>query len=159
MQENDLLKYEDLVQNLAKYNKVFGYDKEDLEQEFRMILWKCLQNFKVEKKVKFETYFITACNNEIKRLRKKNKEKCLSLDNQVNENEDFIDLLLDNTFEKEQDIKELEHFLDNTPYGDYGKKYFIEKWKQNEIADYFNVSTVWVNLKIKEVLKKIRKDF
>lgn len=159
MQENDLLKYEDLVQNLAKYNKVFGYDKEDLEQEFRMILWKCLQNFKVEKKVKFETYFITACNNEIKRLRKKNKEKCLSLDNQVNENEDFIDLLLDNTFEREQDIKELEHFLDNVQYGEYGKKYFIEKWKQNEIADYFNVSTVWVNLKIKEVLEKIRKDF
>jgi RNA polymerase sigma factor (sigma-70 family) len=159
MQESDLLKYEDLVQNLAKYNKVFGYDKEDLEQEFRMILWKCLQNFKVEKNVKFETYFITACNNEIKRLRKKNKEKCLSLDNQVNENEDFIDLLLDNTFEREQDIKELEHFLDNVPYGEYGKKYFIEKWKQNEIADYFNVSTVWVNLKIKEVLEKIRKDF
>ena len=77
----------------------------------------------------------------------------------MNENEDFIDLLLDNTFEREQDIKELEHFLDNVPYGEYGKKYFIEKWKQNEIADYFNVSTVGVNLKIKEVLEKIRKDF
>lgn len=154
--EEGLIAYDNLILRLAKNNKVHGYDNEDLAQEFRMILIKCLNNFDESKRVKFETYFITACKNEVNRLRRKNKELTLSLNEEVNENEEYLDNVLDKSYQFDFDKKELEMFLSKEKYGEYAILYLIYNMKQSDIASKYNVSNVWVNLKIKELIEKVR---
>jgi len=156
--EEGLITYDNLIVRLSKNNKVNGYDNDDLAQEFRMILIKCLKNFKKDRNVKFETYFITACKNEVCRLRKKNKNKALSLNEGVNDNEDFLDNVIDKSYQFEFDKKELEMFLSKEKYGEYAILYLIYNMKQSDIALKYNVSSVWVNLKIKELIEKIKND-
>lgn len=158
-EEKMLLKYDKDIVNLARFNKVYGYDDEDLAQEFRMILLKCLPNFKEDKKVKFKTYFISACKHEIIRLRKKATQD-LSLNSTIGEfsSEEFLDCVLDTSLEYDCEVRDLEHFLARVPYGEYARMYLIDKEKQYDIAKHFGVSPVWVNLKIKEVLEKIREE-
>ena len=156
MEDNQTIpvEIEELIKKIAKYNKVYGYDKEDLEQEFRMIYFSCLSNFKEEKNVQFKTYFITSCLNKVNRLRKKNKNNPIYLD-ELN----ITDNLLDNNYNYELLKNNIVAFLDTIPYGDYGKLYFIYNMKQSDIAALFNVSVIWVNLKIKEIKEKIKDNF
>jgi RNA polymerase sigma factor (sigma-70 family) len=154
--EEGLIAYDNLIVRLSKNNKVNGYDNDDLAQEFRMILIKCLKNFNKDKNVKFDTYFITACKNEISRLRRKNKDKALSLNEEINENEEYLDNVLDKSYQFNFDKKELEMFLSKEKYGEYAILYLIYNMKQSDIASKYNVSNVWVNLKIKELIEKVR---
>ena len=145
---------ENLLKRLAKYNNVYSYESEDLEQEFRMIYFSCLKNFDKNKDVKFETYFTTACLNRVNRLRKKYKDNPLSLDK-----DDLADYVLDERYDYDVLSNEVLNFIEKLPYGEYAKMYFFQNIKQADIAKHFGVSPIWVNLKIKEIKETIKQNF
>ena len=114
--EEILIEYDPLIQNLAKYNKVATLDKEDVEQELRLVLLNCVEKFNPDKGVQFKTYFTRAALNKINELRRQH-HKNLSLNATMKNGEEFIEMLSDDTNDFNIIKEEVIEFLHSLPYG------------------------------------------
>jgi RNA polymerase sigma factor (sigma-70 family) len=164
--EKRLIEFDPLIVRLAKHNPVYGYDPEDLEQEFRMVFLKCIENFDDTKGAKFETYFITSCKNKVKKIQAKmyadkrplielslnriDKETGLEIINmyQANNDPDYDELLL----------QEITDSLASMENGEVTMDYFFEEMTYEQLAEKhgMTVSKVYrINTKNLESLRKI----
>lgn len=100
-QEKALIEYDGLIKDLAKYHPIHGYDKEDIEQEFRLVLLKAVENFDPTKGIQFTTYFITSCKNVVKKIKKR----------EYADKRPRVDLLLDKT-DPRTGVKFIKYFAD-----------------------------------------------
>jgi DNA-directed RNA polymerase sigma subunit (sigma70/sigma32) len=135
MNKLDILnKHEALINKLSYTNKVYGYDKEDLQQEFRMILLDCVDKFDDKRGIKFSTYFVKSCNNKVRKLRVKEKDEHHASLNVKLGNEDgqeFLDLVEDEVVNPMEYVIGVElnddimSELDKLPYGFYSKMYLL----------------------------------
>ena len=61
-------KYDHLIRMLAKEYAPYGNRSADLAQEFRMILYKCIECYKEEYDISFYSYFLISINRRAKRI-------------------------------------------------------------------------------------------
>ena len=164
--EQRLQELEPTIKKIAKYNPVYNYDAEDVEQDLRMLLIKCYNNFDESKKVKFSTYFISSAINYIKRLQvrvgAKNKMFVNTLNDTINIDgfsSEVVDLIPQELEEESPYIELLPSvlkLLDTMPFGDWVKEYFFEGLLQTEIAQKYNTSQQIVARNIRHTLEIIR---
>lgn len=167
--EKYLLEYDETIKKLAKYSyDIYGMDKDDLEQELRMVLLNCVDKFNPKKGVKFNTYFITACHNRVRRLQiLAQRENLISLD-KINkkfyELYDKCESLKDNLCSGDKSLEEqyimdkVYNLIDNHPDGKLVRMYYFDKLNGSEIAEIEGVSKITIYKKIKDVLKFVKKE-
>lgn len=167
--EKYLLEYDETIKKLAKYSyDIYGMDKDDLEQELRMVLLNCVDKFNHKKGVKFNTYFITACHNRVRRLQiLAQRENLISLD-KINkkfyELYDKCESLKDNLCSGDKSLEEqyimdkVYNLIDNHPDGKLVRMYYFDKLNGSEIAEIEGVSKITIYKKIKDVLKFVKKE-
>ena len=74
--ENKINQYMGLIIHLANRYGIEGYDREDLQQEFSMLLVKALDNYDEERGANFDTYFTTYVRQWVhKAIKKQQAEK------------------------------------------------------------------------------------
>jgi len=158
-----LLKYDKRVRQLARMYYVPGYDTDDLEQEFRMLLLKCGNNYKPEIGAAFETYFITSCKNKVKSLQRDLKrEKRPKVEFSLNE-EDYrgVPLIDSITYTVEADSATLALILDELdklPNKEITIDYYLNGMTLQEISNKTDLSLSMVyrlNNENVETLKKV----
>lgn len=170
--EEYLLEYDKTIKKLVKYSyDVYGMDKDDLEQELRMVLLNCVDKFNHNKGVKFSTYFITACHNKIRRLQiLAKRENLTSLDKIIAENKiakklyDKRDSYKDNLSSDDKSLEEqyimdkVYKLIDNHPYGKFVRMYYFDKLNGSEIAEIEGVTKATVYNRINDVLNFVKKE-
>ena len=160
--EEALIKYEDIIRRLSYIFKVEGYDHDDLEQEFRMVLLGCMSKFDKSRDVTFNTYLTRSCENRVKRLRRK-QEFTVSLNADAGVTIEFIDLLESKTMDPEEfskhdeSVKLVMDVLDNRKYGEVTKMYLMYGLSQIEIAEYMGMSKSYINKIHNKNLEAVRK--
>ena len=147
--------YLPLIMKLSyKYN-VYAYTPEDLQQELRMVLQKCIKNFDKSKGTKFMTYYYSSCHYHIIKLRKKNiNYEFLIKDTEfvVDKDTDVISKILDDKFKKH-----LVNLLDNIKHGEFIKLYYLFNISMTKIAKIERVHKSHISRCIKQGLKELRK--
>lgn len=156
--EEILLKYEPLIQNLAKYHKVDNLDKEDVEQELRLVLIKCVENFNPDKGVQFDTYFTRSALNKINKLRRQH-HKNLSLNTTMKNGVEFIEMLSDSNDDLNIIKEEVIEFLHSLPYGRETVRHLMYGETQVSLAKEAGISKGWLNKKIKDNIKAVKNKF
>jgi len=145
MQESDEL----FIKKLASKWRVNGMEKDDLEQEFRIIYEKCKKNFDDSKGAKFSTYFITACKNRIGKLRKKYIPLPVKdLSDYVQEPDKQTEL-----------VKEIIDSLATIPNGEYIRDYYLNGKTADEIAKEHGVSQQYIDRLIKKGVLELKRRF
>lgn len=164
--EKLLIEFDPLIVRLAKHNPVHGYDPDDLEQEFRMVLLKCVKNFDDTKGAKFETYFITSCKNKIKKIKAKmyaDKRPLIELSlNRIDKETglEFIQLYQanDEPDYDEQLLQEITDSLASMENGELTMDYFLEELTYEQLAEKYHMSlskVYRINTKNVDNLRKI----
>ena len=111
--DNDLiLQWEPKINKMLSNIYIYGYDREDLAQELRMIVLKAAKLYKPNRNAIFHTYLHTAMVNRLKTLWMQASKKIqgYSLDLETSEDEnsyklsDFVKQLDDNLDEVEFDL-------------------------------------------------------
>jgi len=164
--EEYLLEYDETIKRLAKYSyDIYGMDKDDLEQELRMVLLNCVDKFNHKKGVKFNTYFITACHNRVRRLQiLANRENLTSLDKTNKKHYDKRESLKDNLCSGDKSLEEqyimdkVYKLIDNHPDGKLVRMYYFDKLNGSEIAEIEGVSKTTIYKRINDVLKFVKKE-
>lgn len=167
--EKLLIEFDPLIVRLAKHNPVYGYDPEDLEQEFRMVFLKCVENFDDTKGAKFETYFITSCKNKVKKIQAKmyaDKRPLIELSLNRIDKETGLEMLQlyqsnDTPDYDEVLAQEITDSLISMENGEITLDYFFEEMTYEQLAEKYamTVSMVYrINTKNLEALRKIYKN-
>ena len=156
--EEILVKYDPLIQNLAKYNKVATLDKEDVEQELRLVLLNCVEKFNHDKGTQFKTYFTRAALNKINELRRQH-HKILSLNATMKNGEEFIETISDNTDDFNIIKEEVIEFLHSLPYGRETVRHLMYGETQVSLAKEAGITKGWLNKKIKDNIKAAKNKF
>jgi len=137
------------IKKLASKWGVRGLEKDDLEQEFRIIYEKCKKNFKEDKETKFSTYFIQACKNRVGKLRKKYTPLPVKdLSDYVQQPDKSTEL-----------FEEILESIDTLTYGEYLKDYYIKGKTAKEIADANGVSQQYIDRLIKKGVQELKQKF
>ena len=162
-----------LIWSVVKRFQGRGYDKEDLFQIGSIGLLKCIDNFDLERKVKFSTYAVPLIMGEIKRfLRddglvkvsrslkeasykiKREKEHYegdeIHLEDKLEQQSDLIEQTVDNIYIQEllQKLNEQERKLIELRY--------FQNQTQAVIAGIMGISQVQVSRMEKKILEKLR---
>jgi len=156
--EKILLKYEPLIQNLAKYHKVATLDKEDVEQELRLVLIDCVKKFNSDKGIQFKTYFTRAALNKINKLRRQHR-KNLSLNTTMKNGVEFIEMLSDSNDDFNIIKEEVIEFLYSLPYGYETVRHLMYGETQVSLAKKAGITKGWLNKKIKDNIKAVKNKF
>lgn len=136
-----ILKWEPKVYKMLANVYVYGYDKEDLAQELRLVICKAAKLYNPNKKTIFHTYLHTAMANTLKTLWMKSAKRLqsysLDKESETNDNNDYHYSL--NDFTKQIDINLLDLEVDdllNSLKLDKGEKQFlIDKFKNRTMRD------------------------
>lgn len=164
--ERLLIEYDPLIVKLAQNNPVHGYDPEDLEQEFRMIFLKCVENYDDTKGAKFDTYFITSCKNKVKKIKAKmyaDKRPLIELSLNRIDKETGLEMLqlyeANNTPDYDEVLlQEIVDSLVSMENGDITLDYFFEEMTYEQLAEKYGMTLSKVyrtNTKNLESLRKI----
>ena len=132
--DNDLiLQWEPKINKMLSNIYIYGYDREDLAQELRMIVLKAAKLYKPNRNAIFHTYLHTAMVNRLKTLWMQASKKIqgYSLDLETSEDE--------NSYKLSDFVKQLDDNLDEVEFVDYldslnldmGEKEFLLKKFQN----------------------------
>ena len=73
------------IKQLSAIYKVNGLDRDDLEQEFAIVLFKCNDNFDTTKGASFKTFFAASCKNKVKDFWRQNKEMLFILNDPISD--------------------------------------------------------------------------
>lgn len=144
--------YKPLIKGFSYKYKVNGYTREDVEQELLMVLHKCMQNFDETKKTKFITYFQNSCYYHMIKLRKKNQNYELIIDNVLSIPDEELKTVYNNI--------EDEYLLDSlnkVKYGEYLKMYYLYGISIPKIAKTEGVSKQAIHQFIKKGLENMKK--
>ena len=152
--------YTPLIDKVIYFNKgSLNYDVEDIRQELYLVLLRCIRNFDVDRGVGFVSYFVKSAINKINDLRGQYfKHNHLSLDNLVDDENTFLDLIESN-LEDEFILDRKEEILEklkNLPFGELTREYFFDNKTQKELASKYNLSKGYVNKKIRENVRELR---
>jgi len=156
--EEILLKYDPLIRNIAKYHKVATLDKEDVEQELRLVLLNCIKKFNPDKGVQFDTYFAHAALNKINELRRQHR-KNLSLNATMKNDKEFIEMLSDSNDDLNIIKEEVIEFLHSLPYGRETVRHLMYGETQASLAKEAGVTKWWLNKQIKDNIKAVKNKF
>lgn len=170
--EKNLNKYNGLIKHMADRYKLDGYEKDDLIQEFRMLLIEALDTFDDTRGAAFKTYFILIVRTWVHhQIVKINAEKRGRLVRTVRPKRsrlvsmpstDYLEEFLDerSTPDKlEKEMRVVEFVIDclkEMKYGDYTRKILIEGNTLQGTAKEYNVSFQFVHQEHKKNLKKLR---
>lgn len=154
------LYYTPLIEKVIYFNKgKNNYEVDDIKQELYLVLLRCIRNFDADKGASFSSYFVKSAINKINDLRGQYfKHNHLSLDNMIDDDTSFLDLLESN-FEEEFSLDRKEEILaklETLPFGDLTIQYFFENKTQKELAKEYNLSKGYVNKKIRENVRELR---
>jgi len=167
MTDTELLeKYEGLVRKLSYTNKVYGFESEDLQQEFRMLLLTCNTKFDPNYGVEFSTYFVKSCKNKVSKLRKK-EDNYLSLNAQIDKvsGQEFIDFIETKVVNPMEEVlngelnEQVLSALDKLKYGYYTLWYLVYGVSQSDIAKIEGTDRYMVSRRHRNNLKILRRKF
>ena len=170
--DNDLiLQWEPKINKMLSNIYIYGYDREDLAQELRMIVLKAAKLYKPNRNAIFHTYLHTAMVNRLKTLWMQASKKIQGYSLDLETSEDG------NSYKLSDFVKQLDDNLDEVEFVDYldslnldkGEKEFLLKKFQNHtmkdieeklksISDtkIVNGQEVVVNYSIYKVKKSLR---
>ncbi|MFW6015873.1 MAG: sigma-70 family RNA polymerase sigma factor [bacterium] len=165
-QKKLIRKYLPLIKKISKEN---GDYNEDLMQELiKKLIEKALPTYDESKNISFITYFYYLANKEKSDyFSKESYRQHNSLNSQVDENNEFIDLIegdkdLENDYVKKELYKVLNEIINNLKFKhEYMiKSYFgfegMEEKTMEEIAEEIGVSQQYVSKEINKVLNYIK---
>ena len=142
---------------VAKYN-IRGYEKDDLRQEFMLILYKCLKFYKDGTGVKFITYYTTAIHWWIRRqlIRVEHRYQEINLDI-----EDFMnEFVSDEDVEKEVFIEymsnEIIECIKKFKNGEYVIEILTGAASVKDISVRLNVSTAHISQECRRIKDKVK---
>lgn len=142
------------IKQLSSMYKVKGMERDDLEQEFAIVLLKCNENFDGSKGATFRTFFVASCKNKVKDFWRHKDEILYVLNDPVSDSEhsEVIDLLVSDLLINKRDYLDMLRAL---PEG-----YITHKWAYGatfqEIADELNTSVSSVYRAHLNNIKKLR---
>lgn len=150
--EQRLKEMEKTIKSLAKYNKITNYDKEDLEQDLRLLVLQLHKRFDENRGVSFKTYFVASAKNLIRALHKKYSiEKNFVSFNELNSmGEELVE-----TFPSEENdysdlvLKDIIDYLNSIPMGFLTLEYYLDEKTQEELAKKYNISQQMVAKNLK----------
>jgi RNA polymerase sigma factor (sigma-70 family) len=162
--DDRLNEFEKTIVNLTKYNKVKGYDPDDLAQDLRMLLIHCVEHFDPTRNVKFKTYFIKSSLNYIYKMQKKYYNY---YSNQI----DIIGQNKNSSFEEALDsyyIRDIEEDylslipdildrLKKLPQGNITLEYYFDNMTQQQLAEKYKISQVMVHKILQNNLAELKK--
>ena len=73
------------IKYLASSFRVHGMEKDDLEQEFAIVLLRANNNFDPTRGASFKTFFVSSCKNRVKDLWRKKDEIMYTLNQPIND--------------------------------------------------------------------------
>lgn len=173
--EEKINEYMGLIIHLANRYGIEGYDKQDLQQEFSMLLVKALDNYDEARGANFDTYFTTYVrrwvHNAIKRQETQKRGTLVSMEvlgvsnkTKSRVDDDIFALMIDeeNLTPDELDfVVRRDEFVLNClkemPYGHFTIGVLIEGKTFDEVGKDFGVTLQWVHQKHKqniEILKE-----
>lgn len=157
-----LVKYDNLIKNIASKTSIYNYEYDDIVQELYMVALACADKFDESKGIEFSTYLTKSCQYKIKELRMKNRVYPEPLDEEVGDGTTFLDMLVDThtqtpeQWTMEQDILEE---LDKLPYGHITRMFYLDGKTQIEIAEELGLSQSYVNKVNRKNLQYLRAIF
>jgi RNA polymerase sigma factor (sigma-70 family) len=152
-----------LIRFFANKYKIRNYEKEDLIQEFSMVLLKAKKNYDESKKTSFETFFTTYVKTwvhdklETQSTQKRGKDVFILNNNFIVEtdetNKELVELIPDNInltpeeiYFNESVFEFINLELDKMNNGHFTKEYLFEGKTNVDIGKKYNVSTSYVNM-------------
>lgn len=164
--EQRLFEMEDTIQSLVKYNKIRGYDDEDLAQDLRFIAMQCHNNFDESKNVKFKTYFTKSALNFIyKQQHRMNNNHFVQVDITKLTDDNNFETALD-LFYQPEEVNEYEDMLPqilkvikNMPQGHFTLEYYFGGLTQQQLAEKYKISQVMVHKILQNNTEHLRKLF
>jgi len=137
------------INKLASKWNIPSIPRDDLKQEFRIIYEKCNKNFKEDRDTKFSTYFMTACKNKVKELRKRYTPL------PVKDLSDYVQEI----DKSEAVTKEIIEYIDTMKNGDVLRAYYLEGKTQDVIAKEKGVSQPYIAKLVREGVQELREQF
>jgi RNA polymerase sigma factor (sigma-70 family) len=157
---------EDTIKNLVKYNKIKGYDAEDLAQDLRLVLIHCHNTFDESKNVKFKTYFSKSALNYIyKQQRKINNYYANQVDISTMTEDNNFETALDLFYQPEQFspfedmLPEILNIINDLPQGKFTLDYYFGGLTQQELAEKNGISQVMVHKILQNNTEHLKKIF
>ena len=160
LQEN-----EQIINNLVKYNKIKGYDDEDLAQDLRLVLMQCHETFDESRNVKFKTYFTKSALNYIYKQQRKLKNHFVQVDIANMVEDGNFETALDMFYQPEQEnlyedmLPQILKKLNAMPQGHFTLEYFFGGLTQQQLAEKYKISQVMVHKILLNNTEELRKMF
>lgn len=158
-----LQEYEPIIDKVANLNPVKSsyFSKEDLKQEFRMILVKCNDTFDKSKKTSFKSYFITSCkyfvwgewaSNRHPMNERLDKEMSASF----NGGASYIDILSDDSLPQDDIYYDFMSVLDNIKDGWMVRDIILNNRTYGDIAQQLGLSRERIRQRYENALDSLR---
>jgi len=145
--DNDLIqKWEPKINKMVSNIYIYGYDRDDLAQELRLIVVKAAKLYNPNRNAIFHTYLHTAMANRLKTLwvQASKKIKSYSLDMQSDTD--------DNSYKLSDFVKQLDENLDEVDFIDWIDSLDLDDGEKQFLADKLQNHTM---KDIEEKLKSI----
>ena len=160
-----IIQWEPKIQKLLSNTYIYGWDKEDLEQELRIGILKAAKGFNEDRGVLFHTYLHTAMVNIIRTLISKAQKRLIteSLD-AVNEETDMLPTKILKALEDPKDMEEeveLKSILSKSKFTEQELKFIklrLDGLTMEEISDELNDSSYKLRQSLQYKFKGIQND-
>lgn len=158
-----LQEYEQIIDKVAYLNPVKSsyFSREDLKQEFRMILVKCNDTFDKSKKTNFKSYFITSCKYFVwgewaSKRHPMNERLDQEIGGRYHEEASYIDLMADDSLPQDDIYYDFMSILDNIKDGWMVKDIILKNRTYKDIAQELGISIERIRQRYEKALDSLR---
>jgi len=162
-----LVEYEPIIEKVANMNPIYSpyFTKDDLMQEFMMILVRCNENYDPSRGASFKSYFIQSCKHYVWGERVKHKAEG-NLDDEIelhgSQHLTRKDMLLDDSILQDElvfryaDYDRVIDALEKVTNGDLVIRYLTTNETFYSLGDEFGMSHQAVQQKYQKALNDVR---
>lgn len=158
-----LQEYEPIIDKVAYINPVKSsyFSKEDLKQEFRMILVKCNDTFDESKKTSFKSYFITSCKYFVwgewaSNRHPMNERLDKEIGGSFNKAASYLDTVSDNSLPQDDIYYDFMSILDDIKDGWMVKEIILYNRTYRDIAQQLGISGERIRQRYENALDSLR---
>lgn len=158
-----LQEYEPIIDKVANLNPVKSsyFTKEDLKQEFRMILVKCNDTFDKSKKTSFKSYFITSCKYFVwgewaSSRHPMNERLDKEISDSFNDDTPYIDIMPDGSIPQDDIYYDFMSVLDDIKDGWMVKEIIFNNRTYGDIAEQLGLSRERIRQRYENALDSLR---